>query len=148
MANINALAKELSEDPLGRGYAAMTDQEAADDINTLYRQQSVPIQVSEMRRYMFVNGLWMTLKKSTTDLAEEVRDAVNMFETFEVGDSDVQSRLTGMMDALVTQGFMTDADKQNILAMGVTTQSRAVELGLLGASPKIGPAHVEHARSL
>ena len=148
MANIPKLAAELSNDPLGRGYSAMTAQQAADDLNAEYRQHAVPISVADMRRYMFVNGLWMTLKKSTTDLAEEVRDAVSMFETFEVGDSDVQSRLTGMMDALVTEGFMTDTDKQNILAMGVVTQSRAVELNLLGASPSIGAAHVEHARSL
>jgi len=31
------LKTELTTDPLGRGYAGMTDQEAADDLNTTYR---------------------------------------------------------------------------------------------------------------
>lgn len=36
--NIQKLKVELVSDPLGRGYAGMSDQEAADDLNTAYRQ--------------------------------------------------------------------------------------------------------------
>lgn len=35
--NIEALKSELTTDPLGRGYAAMTDIAAAADLNTEYR---------------------------------------------------------------------------------------------------------------
>ncbi len=34
------LKTELDTDPLGRGYAAMSDQEAADDLNTSYRTRN------------------------------------------------------------------------------------------------------------
>ena len=40
--NIADLAVELSTDPLGRGYSGMTDQQAADDLNTLYRDAPAP----------------------------------------------------------------------------------------------------------
>lgn len=34
------LKAELTDDPLGRGYSAMSDQEAADDLNTEYRSRN------------------------------------------------------------------------------------------------------------
>ena len=34
------LKTELADDPLGRGYSAMTDQEAANDLNTSYRTRN------------------------------------------------------------------------------------------------------------
>jgi hypothetical protein len=36
-----SLLRELEEDPLGRGYAGMTVQEATDDLNTKYRIHQV-----------------------------------------------------------------------------------------------------------
>jgi hypothetical protein len=41
MADIDKLRTELSDDPLGRGYAGMSDREAADDLNTKYRQEQI-----------------------------------------------------------------------------------------------------------
>lgn len=35
--DIQALKNELTSDPLTRGYAGMSDQEAADDLNAVYR---------------------------------------------------------------------------------------------------------------
>lgn len=40
MADIQALKAEIDTDPLGRGYAGMTDSQAADDINTVYRTRN------------------------------------------------------------------------------------------------------------
>lgn len=37
-AKLALLKIELDTDPLARGYAGMTDEEAADDLNTVYRQ--------------------------------------------------------------------------------------------------------------
>src|SRR6056297_3496610 len=33
----SALEKEIAQDPLGRGYASMTDQQVTDDLNTFVR---------------------------------------------------------------------------------------------------------------
>lgn len=45
-----ALAAELSTDPLTRGYSAMTDAQAATDLNTVYR--SAPNVIGEMMKYL------------------------------------------------------------------------------------------------
>jgi hypothetical protein len=37
---IDILRTELSDDPLTRGYASMTDEEAAIDLNTTYRERN------------------------------------------------------------------------------------------------------------
>lgn len=37
---IEALKAELTTDPLGRGYSGMTDEQAAVDLNTIYRTQN------------------------------------------------------------------------------------------------------------
>jgi len=34
-----SLASEIADDPLGRGYSSMSEQEIADDMNTVYRQR-------------------------------------------------------------------------------------------------------------
>ena len=36
----DTLKDELASDPLGRGYSGMTDEEAADDLNTSYRTRN------------------------------------------------------------------------------------------------------------
>lgn len=43
MADYQILADELAIDPLGRGYSAMSDVEAADDLNTAYRDIWIPL---------------------------------------------------------------------------------------------------------
>lgn len=40
MTDYVALRAELDTDPLVRGYGAMTDQQAADDLNTVYRTRN------------------------------------------------------------------------------------------------------------
>ncbi len=40
MADIAKLKTELTGDRLGRGYTGMTDQQAADDLNTKYRTRN------------------------------------------------------------------------------------------------------------
>jgi len=148
MADIEQLRQELNDDPLGRGYSGMTDQQAADDLNTVYRQRTVPIPVSDIRRYLFVQNLWLSIKQGTQVSAVMARDALNMFERFHVDQQDVSDTVENLLDNLVSDGFITTDNKSTVLAMGVQSMTRAEELGLLGRSPEIGPAHVTQARNL
>jgi hypothetical protein len=147
MANIQRLAAELADDPLGRGYSAMTDQAAADDLNTAYRQQTVVVDAAEIKRYLFTRGLWLTIKRATDDAAESARDGLSMFERFHMNDPNVAGTVEAMLDGLVSAGHITDTHKAEIQSFAVTTITRAEELNLLGASPEIGWAHVAEARS-
>lgn len=47
-----ALAAELSGDPLGRGYAGMTDAEAHTDLHTAYRDVPRQVSVDAVRQYL------------------------------------------------------------------------------------------------
>ena len=143
MADIQRLATELADDR----YSTMTDQEAADDLNTAYRQQVVPVDVAEIKRYLFTRGLWLPIKRATDDAAESVRDGLSMFEQFRMNESDVAGTVEAMLDGLVSAGHITDTHKAEIQSLAVTTITRAEELNLLGRSPGIGPAHVAEARS-
>ena len=148
MADIQALKDELDGDPLGRGYSTMTDQQVADVLNAQTRQQTVPIPVDEVKRYLFVNDLWFPIKNGTDQVAEAARDAIGMFDQFRVNESDVATKVDSLLSNLVSAGYATSSDKVAVQALGVQTQSRAQELSLLGASPEIGPAHVQQARAL
>jgi len=45
---MSILGDELTNDPLGRGYAGMTDKEAVADINSIYRDNWIPISSSQI----------------------------------------------------------------------------------------------------
>jgi len=45
------LVPELRDDPLGRGYAAMTPQQVIDDLNTAYRTTTRPVTARQIVRW-------------------------------------------------------------------------------------------------
>ena len=148
MADIEKLRAEIVNDPLGRGYSSMTDAEVADSLNARDRQQPVPIPSVEVKRYLFTRQLWLPIKRGTDNAAETVRDGLEMFESFRVDESDVAATMDGMLDALISAGYITSSDKSAIQEMGVKMLTRAEEKDLLGRSPEIGFTHVEQARAL
>lgn len=131
--NYAALASELSVDPLVRGYAAMTDQQAADSLNVVDRPASVP--KSDLLRYVVENAKW----KGIADLAASPTSpyaaaAASAVRAFEPGDFDAidlsRPAVVALIDALVAGGALVAADKTAILAMAENRRSRAAELGL------------------
>jgi hypothetical protein len=136
MADIDKLAAELANDPLGRGYSTMTDQQAADDLNTAYRtrnvgsfsgdfmfQQTEPSEFTALTDHQ--QQLWMafTSKASVDPWAQANVDFVtNLFG----GGSNTVTALS-------------DARTESI--------TRAEELGILGNSDEIGPGHIQRARA-
>ena len=147
MVDIVRLTEELTQDPLGRGYSAMTDQQVADSLNANTRQRAVPITADAVKRYLFVNNIWLSIKNGTDIVAESARDALEMFDQFHVEEPEVAQTVQDLLTALVAAGHITETNKQDVLGMGINFQSRAQELGLLGGSTEIGPAHVARARA-
>ena len=47
------LSDELANDPLGRGYAGMTDAQAATDLNTVYRTRYRLLDTRDLLRWGF-----------------------------------------------------------------------------------------------
>lgn len=136
MADISKLADELANDPLARGYAGMTDQQAADDLNSLYRErdkQSLTgdelFQQTDPSEYAS-----LTDTKKSHWLAFTGKDVVDPFATNNVE----------FVKSLFPQGTTTLTNLANARKESI---SRAQELNLLGRSEEIGPAHVAEARA-
>lgn len=133
--DIDALFNEVDTDPLGRGYSGMTDQQVADDMNTVYRTQN--------RTAMSGSEIW-----EATDLTE-----YNALST--LGDNNEQMRWIGFcgIDSHNPFGnsaqFVTDlfgggsTTVTTLQDLRVDDVSRAVELGL----GHVKPGNVGEARS-
>jgi len=128
-----ALKTELDTDPLTRGYSGMTDQEAADDLNVVYR--TLPVDT--------VSG--SDIFNNTDDVeygaltAEEQNRWVNMcgVETVDVA--------SGVAKSLEAELFGPGTDtRTNLAALKMRDVSRGVELGL----GEVKAGNVEEVRRL
>ena len=131
--NYNVLKIELDTDPLSRGYANLTSQECADDMNTQYRSRNR----TTMSGDEVYNSANTTELQALTDanfqsfLAFCGRDSLDPF-----GDINVQT---------VIKIFGGGSDTISVLqAARVESISRASELGL----GRLTASHIESARSL
>ena len=131
------LAAELTNDPLARGYAGMTDQQAADDLNTAYRTQTID----------FVTGA-------------EIFNATDDTEYGALTETQKASwdRLCGISTVDVTSGIAKAREAElfgpgtttrtNLLALKNIPITRAQELDILEAETEINAEHVTAARIL
>jgi len=150
MANIKALADELRNDPLSRGYSSMTDQEAADDLNTAYRTQYRDVPVGELVGVVELRGIYEKLEAaSSSEAAKLLRLASNQspITSLGYGDPTQRQQIDNLLDKLVDDGVIDSADRDELQALGTAPATRARELHLLGLSREISAAHVSKARS-
>ena len=127
------LKDELVNDPLGRGYAGMTDQAAADDLNTAYRTQD-----------------------RTSMTASEVANAIDVAEFISLTNSQAQE-IWNWLHLGTLNPFGIEATRflaifgggsatiAALLAIRVESITRAQELPGVRSPVKVG--HVQVARS-
>ena len=114
---LQVLADELTTDPLTRGYAAMTDQQAADDLNTIYRTWNrINVPLTEL-----VEGIVYAEYIALTDAQRQYIDLLIRAEVTNVNSGNPR---TGLL-ATFTAGTDT---RSNLAGMATETISRAVEL--------------------
>jgi len=124
------LKSELTEDSLGRGYSGMTDVEAADDLNTVYRTTPK----TSMTGSEVINNIAVAEWAALTDAQKQT--VWNIVHLGDVNPFGVEATmLIGVFGAL-SETITALAAARN------TAVSRAAELGL-GA---IAPGDVENAR--
>jgi len=127
------LSSELSSDPLARGYSGMTDQEAADDLNTKYRTATrTAVFGSEI-----LNATDDTEFSALTD-AEKDR----WLALCAVDYVNVSSGVAKSLEADIFGPGTTT--RTNLIALKTESISRALELGLNG----VLSGDVQYARTL
>ena len=150
---MSILSDELTNDPLTRGYAGMTDEEATTDLNTEYRDVNYPILIDAVNYAIRENGKWTAFREkaelqtvSGTYDNQSMREFMDMFTGFtSLPEVDMQGvYMDGLIDDMVTEGSMGAGVAAALKAFGVQTVSRGVELGL----GRIRVGDVEYARTL
>jgi len=137
--NYASLKSEITTDPLGRGYATMTDAAVATSLNAVDRPGPVP--AKDVIKRLQLLGKWAEIERvasglgtaapdATINAALTIVSAVRTFEDFDLSDPAVMAAVNGALDALVTVGLITATDKATVLALQDNRQSRAQELGL------------------
>ena len=127
-----ALKNELTTDPLGRGYSGMTDEAAADSLNTPNRQPDREALDSGLLVASIVRSEYDALAAAAKDYLRLVALAQSLPLTV---------TLKGELGAIFGPGTQTRA---NLLALLKRSGSRAEELGL----GFVTPSHVAGARRL
>ena len=147
MPTYEKLRAELADDPLDRGYSTMTDQEAADDLQTEYRSNLQPVPMTSVVRWCARHDALASLDTAAGSATPGVRSVARAaqimiasphIESFNVHDPE----LADMLDALVTAGVFTLDERDDLVALGTTPTSRAAELGL----GRVKPGYVGKAR--
>ena len=150
---MSILSDELTNDPLTRGYAGMTDEEATTDLNTEYRDVNYPILIDAVNYAIRENGKWTQYREASelqtvsgTYDNQSMREFMDMFTGFtSLPEIDMQGvYMDGLIDDMVTEGSMGAGVAAALKAFGVQTVSRGVELGL----GRIRVGDVEYARTL
>ena len=118
MADIAKLRAELTADPLGRGYAAKTDEAVAADLNTVYCERDKSL----LTATEVLNAVVPAEFNALTDTVQRrIWDVIHMGEINPFG---VEEKL---FIAAFGAGSVTIANLAEIRKEGI---SRAVELGL------------------
>jgi len=156
--NYTTLKVEVDTDPLGRGYAGMTNEEVATSLNVVDRTQTytrfcsyrILADVLADAEYATVKGFLAATAQAGVDAgSSRVADMVAMLDK-PCGDDGSTGGLDfgcdgvrAVMDLYASQtGDTATAAKVKALAENVV--SRATELGL----SRIAPAHVQRTKEI
>jgi hypothetical protein len=129
-----ALNTELTTDPLGRGYSGMTDEQAATDLNTVYRTRPRSSMSGDEIFAATDNTefLGLTDHKQQLWVSFTSKDVINAYDQTNID----------FLDYIFGAGSTT---KTTLSSLRTEDVSRATEIGLPKA-PNAG--HVGYARTL
>jgi len=147
---------ELDVDPLGIGYAGMTDWDAAMAMNARTRSRPCLVPHGALRQ-CFDNmadpsglPLWETIEAHRSEqnqlgvacrAALRTRDAPANYPPININSP----MLLAQIDTFVAAGVMTETQRSVVLALGYEAISRGEDLGVGSA---IEPRHIAKARAL
>ena len=153
MSRWDDIKTELDTDPLGRGYAGMTDAQAAADMNTAYRPTTVAIPVSEFENAARESGKFVDLTDRSElkepDGSRTFPSAYSLMSsligrTTEMDFAEVGSYWYNVLEDCVAEGSLGTGAATAIRALCDEIITRGVELGV----GDVTAGDIEYARSL
>ena len=138
--NIQTLKTELALPK----YSAMTDQQAADDLNTADIINYQVVDYSDVSSYLSVKDKRLAIAESALESARTFMLDIREFKTFDLNKPFVKDTVTRRLDALIVDSLIDATDKAIILSLADGAPiSRAQELGL----GVVSEYYVNHARA-
>lgn len=151
--NLEILRSELIDDPLGMGYASMSDAQAADLLNVPNRPGYKPVAASDVRMFVLLHGIWPSLAALAQSSANPLYQGTAItilqtlgpgsFDTIRMNRLEIRTGVGAMLQTMVDAGAMTADQRTAMLAMSEAMISRAEELGL----PVVYHPHIAEARN-
>lgn len=111
-------------------YTDKTDAEAATMLNTSNIATKQSIASHDIRKYLMLVDKLLPIESSALDSAKSATRALEIFPTFDMTETAVETKLTAVLDALIADSLLNTDDKNTILALGDKLISKAEELGL------------------
>ena len=144
------LTAELAADPVGMGYASMTDAEVSAAIMASTRPTRQKVPLWEVKKRLIETGAWLAIVQYANEGEDaQVRAAAALtciyvddhrFENLEIDLPATQQ----MLGALQLAGLITEAMASEIDTLADAWTTRAAQLGL----PNVAPGHVQSARKM
>lgn len=139
-ATLAALAYELTADPLGRGYAGMTNAQVAASLDTVNIRVIDSIPIAQVESYLLGDGTLIRLEDYITanptpgSLNTAVAALLRVISSqrltaFEIGTEAALSGFQQQLGALVAATLLTSQQASDLLNMAITTVSRAQQIG-------------------
>ena len=138
------IREEIELDPENIGYAGKTNTEIAALLNAKTRSRIDPIPVSESLAFLMRHDL---LKKiDATPIDSPIYSIVRgILVSFQMGSVQLdRPEVSVALDHLVAAEFITQQQKEELLAIATVKISRAEELGL----GEVWTAHIAEARGV
>lgn len=146
-ANLQPLLTELTADPEGRGYAALTPEQVVADLNEPRYVTLTERMISERTLFAVLGAERAT---AVFDALEAMPDRVmqricRMLTDVSAGGVDISlAEARGMIDQFAAGGLLTGDEASAIKALAETRQSRAQQIGY----SEITAAMVERCREV
>jgi hypothetical protein len=137
------LTTELANDPIARGYASMTDKQAADSFNVLDRPTLRTLNAGDLNAWAAGAGRYRKIETAMegsspagiSDAARSMaRAAWRMVDRDSTQFDPNSAEQEGLVDALVAAGVLSDDDKAALWGRAGELISRAEELRRAGAT--------------
>jgi len=126
------IKNELISDPLSRGYSSMTDQEVADDLNTVYRTRNV---------LSFTGNKLIAATNSTEYIALSDTKKLQWLSLCAIGNLDPFGPAVAIAIDIWGSGSTTISTLQDLRVQDI---SRAVEL----VNSEVNSGDIQYSRSI
>jgi hypothetical protein len=146
--SFSVLRTELVTDPLGKGYLTKSDQECYESLVEKNRTKYITLTSAQLLAWSGMNLRKRNIKNASLSHPNEdiknICDVASLFLERDETSLDLNNPIhSGMVDALVMGGVLTNSDKADLYLLATVKTSRFEELGI----PEYHPGDINLVRS-